>query len=268
MRDAKLVVNEIEHLKKEYAIDTLEFYDLTAIVKKEWILDFCGELKKREITINWQLPSGTRSEALDEETLKAIYESGCKLLVYAPESGSEKTLVKIKKKIKLEKLNRSIKNALKIGHTVKINLIIGFPEEGIKDIYETIWYGIKMAWIGVHDCNFAVFTPYPGSELYEELLKRKKIEEPSDQYFKNLLVQFDLTIQKSYCENISGIHLSILRTIALSFYYLTAYIFHPIRILRLIRIFYNEKFQAESVFEQRIFDIIQRRRLLKNLNNI
>jgi hypothetical protein len=42
-----------------------------AIVKKDWTLAFCGEIKRRGLKFTWQLPSGTRSEAMDAETLKA-----------------------------------------------------------------------------------------------------------------------------------------------------------------------------------------------------
>jgi radical SAM superfamily enzyme YgiQ (UPF0313 family) len=227
----------------------------------EWILQFCSELKARNISINWQLPSGTRSEALDLDTLKAIYESGCKLLVYAPESGSEESLKAIKKKLKLSRLNESVKTALEIGHTVKINLIIGFPNENLGDVFKTIIYGVKMAWIGVHDCNFAVFTPYPGSELYRELVDEKIVMEPCDEYFKNLLVQFDLTVPISYSKFISGQSLAYLRIFALSAYYLTAYIRYPNRFFRLFRLLKRTKFQPESVFEQRVYDLVMRKKI-------
>ena len=263
MRNVDLVVDEIQWLISEYRIDTIEFYDLTAIVKREWILLFCMELKRRNININWQLPSGTRSEALDDDTLQAIYDAGCKLLVYAPESGSEKTLKQIKKKLKLNRLNESVQTALNIGHTIKINLIIGFPEEKIGDIFKTILYGIKMAWIGVHDCNFAVFTPYPGSELYRDLLNENKIMLPSDEYFKSLLVQFDLTVSISYCKSLSGRSLSFLRITALSVFYLVSYLRHPLRIIKLSRLFDKAKFIPTSVFEQRVFDLWMRRKLQK-----
>lgn len=267
MRNVKDVVDEIEFLIKKYNTNSIEFYDLTAIVKKEWILDFCNELDKRNINISWQLPSGTRSEALDFDTLSAIYRTGCDLLVYAPESGSENSLKMIKKKLKLKNLTKSAKTAVKIGHNVKINMIIGFPHETYKDVFKSIFYGIKMALIGVHDCNYATFTPYPGSEVYDELLNNKKIRKPSDSYFTDLLVQFDLTKATSYCDNISGRMLSLLRFVALSSYYITVYLRYPNRIFRILRIIFDRKFMPDSVFEQRISDIFARKKLLKENSN-
>ena len=62
------------------------------------MIEFCKALKKENINLEWSLPSGTRSEALDREVLQALSEANLKYLVYAPESGSKKTLIDIKKK--------------------------------------------------------------------------------------------------------------------------------------------------------------------------
>ena len=50
MRDPKEIVDEIEWLMKEYKANDFEFFDLTAIIKKSWILEFCNEIKKRNLT--------------------------------------------------------------------------------------------------------------------------------------------------------------------------------------------------------------------------
>jgi len=75
-----------------YGCNSIEFYDLTAIVKKKWILEFAAEIERRNLEIVWQLPSGTRSESIDEEVISATAKTGLKFMVYAPESGSARTL--------------------------------------------------------------------------------------------------------------------------------------------------------------------------------
>jgi anaerobic magnesium-protoporphyrin IX monomethyl ester cyclase len=91
MRSVGDVVDEIaDHIKK-YRVNSINFYDLTAIVKRDWILAFIAELEHRDIHITWQLPSGTRSESLDDEVIKGLARTGCEFLVYAPESGSQRS---------------------------------------------------------------------------------------------------------------------------------------------------------------------------------
>ncbi|HZP76553.1 MAG TPA: radical SAM protein [Pseudolabrys sp.] len=265
MREPKDVVDEFEFLVKEYGARSVEFFDLTAIVKKEWILAFCNELKKRKLDVSWQLPSGTRSEALDDDTLQAIYDTNCRLLVYAPESGSEESLKLIKKKLKLDRLTQSARTAVKIGHTVKINLIIGFPHEKLRHVISTVLYGIKMAWYGVDDCVLSIFTPYPGSELYVQLRKADMIAPPSDAYFRELLVQFDMTKSTSHTPYISGAALAFWRFAGTAGYYLTAYLCHPRRIVRLLKsLMKGGRFEPNNVFEQRMYDLIVRLKLARS----
>ena len=75
------------------------FQDLTAIIKKEWIKAFCEEVIKRKLNITWQLPTGTRSEAIDDEIARLLKKSGMTSMAYAPESGSEETRKFIKKRM-------------------------------------------------------------------------------------------------------------------------------------------------------------------------
>ncbi len=264
MRDPKEIVDEIEWLIKEYKANDFEFFDLTAIIKKDWILDFCNELKKRNINnITWQLPIGTRSEVLDEETLKALYESGCAFICYAPESGSEKSLNMIKKRVKLDRLVKSIKSAVKVGHTVKLNFILGFPHETLLDCLKSVFFGVYCSLrFGVSDVIYSMFSPYPGSELFEKLKKEKKIN-VDDDYFKKLMVYMDFTQSQSYCENVSSKMLIFLRFIGFALSYLAIYLSRPIRIYRFLKNFFRKDFFPNNLFEQRIYDFYIRLKLIK-----
>jgi len=258
MRDPVDVADEIAFLVREYDANSIDFFDLTAIVKKDWTLDFCNELKRRGLDITWQLPSGTRSEALDEETLTALYETGCSLITYAPESGSEQVLKDIKKKLKLPNIIESIRMAKRIGHTVKINLVIGFPDDTLKSVLETVWFSVKMAAFGADDCNIAVFSPYPGSELYNRLLAEGKLPPPNDDYIISLLTYFDFTKTASYCERVSGRTLTFYRLLTLVLFYSTAYLLHPRRIARALKSLRSDRFQPGNVLEQRLYDVVMR----------
>ena len=266
MRDPKEIVDEIKWLIKEYEANDFEFFDLTAIIKKNWILEFCNELKKREINnITWQLPIGTRIEALDEETLKALYDSGCAYICYAPESGSQKSLNIIKKRIKIDRLIESIKTAVKIGHTVKLNFIIGFPHETLIDCLKSVFFGIYCSLrFGVSDVIYSMFSPYPGSELYEKLKKEKKLN-IDDNYFKKLMVYMDLTQAQSYCEHVTGKILTFLRFIGFFFSYIAIYLSRPIRIYRFFKNFFQKKFFPNNLFEQRIYDYYVRLKLNRQI---
>lgn len=267
MREVKDVVDEIEYNIQKYRITGVDFYDLTAIVKKEWILALICELKQRQIRITWQLPSGTRSEALDRDVLLGLLETGCKFIVYAPESGSQRTLKTIKKRIKLDRMVQSIQTALNFGLIVKVNFIIGFPSETRMDICKTLFLAWKLALFKTDDCNISSFAPYPGSELFRDLESKGIFGAIDKDYFEGLITQFDLTIPKSFCKNVAGMEIMFYRIMGMGLFYLLSYAGSPSKLLRLIKILtghFSDK--PHSLFEQRALDFVEIRRRLKPQN--
>lgn len=227
------VVDEIESHIHRYAITNVDFEDLDAFIKRDWILAFCRELERRELRITFQLPSGTRSEALDHEVLEALWRSGCRNLVYAPESGSEETLARIKKRVHLDRMLDSMRTALDLGIVAKVNMIIGFPFERRRDIFATLRLCLRMAWLGVEVPLFP-FCPYPGSALYADLRARNRIPEPSNAYFASLGFM-NLTGVTSVCEHVAPLELAFYRSAGMAVFIALRYIRHPSRVLRTLR---------------------------------
>ncbi|MEO6025365.1 MAG: radical SAM protein [Candidatus Binatia bacterium] len=231
-RSPALVVDEIEDFVRRYRAENFDFYDLTAIIERDWILEFCRLLDARQLHITWQLPSGTRSEALDEETLRAMYRSGCRNVSYAPESGSPRTLQAIKKKVKLERLEASMRAAVRAGLNVKANILIGFPDESIEDLRETLRFVVRMARIGVHDASVWTFSPYPGSELFDGLRAAGKLPRLDDDYYAALLSYSDISGATSYATALDSKQLQRYRLAGLLLFYGASYLTHPARPVR------------------------------------
>jgi len=260
MRPVSDVVDEIEDHIKEFGANSIDFYDLTAIVKRDWIIQFIAELDRRNLNITWQLPSGTRSESLDEEVIQGLARTGCEYLVYAPESGSKRTLEMIKKRVNLDNLEKSIRIAVKNGIITKVNFIIGFPFETRREILETLRFVLKLALIKVDDCNITMFSPYPGSELFRELYEEGAIGEIDDEYFALLMTQFDFTIARTFCRAVNPWEIVLYRVAGMSLFYGLSYLRAPGKIVRLITSVFRSRFQPHSLFEQRIFDFAVRAR--------
>src|SRR5688500_14598894 len=149
-RNPDQVLDEIEAYQERYGATNFDFYDLTAIVKRSWIIEFTDRIRERNLKFTWQLPSGTRSEAIDEEVCRRLYESGCRNMSYAPESGSPEVLKRIKKVVKLDKLEASVLGAVRNKLNVKLNIIMGFPNESRKELGQTVRFLARMGLAGVH----------------------------------------------------------------------------------------------------------------------
>ena len=259
MRKPALVVDEIEHYMNEYGAENIDFMDLTAICRKSWVLEFCEEIRNRSLSFTWQLPSGTRTEALDEECIAAMASTGCMNVTLAPESGSKRTLEDIKKRVKLPRVYETIRHAKKHGLYVKCNLMLGFPKETRWDILQTLWANLRFAFMGVDDVGLYLFSPYPGSELFTYLQMTRKIEELDDSYFEGLMIFMGLGKSSNICENVGPRELGFYRFIGMSMFYGLSYLLHPSHILRSIR---NYKIsRSDTVFEERLFAAFRRLRI-------
>ena len=196
------------------------------------------------------MPSGTRSEALDPEVTRLMAETNCKYLVYAAESGSQKILRSIKKKVDLTNMISSMKRAKQNGLSLRCNLMLGFPNEDRVDVFKTLIFQIKLAIIGVDDAPLYAFSPYPETELFKDLINKKRIK-VTDEYFQSLACQMDLSKSSNLCEKIGPKELGLYRIIGMSLFYILSYLLYPRRIIRSIRnIFFT--FKTDTVFEQRV----------------
>jgi len=261
LRDPDDVIAEIKSYKERYNVTSLQLYDLTAITKKSWTIDFCNKLLQHKINLNWSLPSGTRSEALDHESLRLIKQSGCNYLAYAPESGSPRTLSKIKKKIKLPRLTESVLEAKRQGLVLRTNLIIGFPHETRYDVYLTIKYGLKLAIHGVDEVNINIFSPYPGTEIYNELQQGGSIILNDSYLFglTSLNSDFTQTNLLTFNPHMGTRELAYYRILFMLMNYAIGYLFYPSRILRTVKNVFLASHSAVTVFEHRLKDMLNRR---------
>jgi anaerobic magnesium-protoporphyrin IX monomethyl ester cyclase len=207
-RDPIKVVDEIESYVKRYGAGNFPFQDLTAIIQKDWIKTFCQELIRRNLSIQWQLPTGTRSEAIDPEVARLLKASGMTSMAYAPESGSDLTRRLIKKKMTAAKLFESIDAAADAGLNVAAWLVIGFPHDRPEHLAENLPFLDELARHGVSDIGVAFYMALPGTELFNSLYDagRLKIDR---KYFRHILDALTPVPSQSYCDALSRTDLAI-----------------------------------------------------------
>ena len=233
-RDPASVADEIESYMETYQANDFQFQDLTAIVRKDWIIAFCNEIRKRKLDITWQLPVGTRSEAIDAEVAETLVASGCHQITYAPESASKRILSVIRKKVRLERLEESARGSLKAGMTVCLFTILGFPQEELSDIRKTMKWLRHMARMGVQEAYVSTFVPLPGTELFREMNKTSRMV-IDDEYCYWMTGATSFFAVRSWNPLFSDSRLRFFKLFAFLQFYLVSYLYHPRRIWRRIR---------------------------------
>jgi anaerobic magnesium-protoporphyrin IX monomethyl ester cyclase len=260
MRTPEDVLEEVKKMYYNFSVTNFDFYDLTAIIKREWILEFCDLLIKEGLKITWQIPAGTRSEAIDMEVAQKLYNSGCRNITYAPESGSKETLKRIKKKVNLDNMLRSINDSYKSNMNVKLNIIVGFPDETLYEMFLTLVFLVKASYYGAHDASPGIFSPYPGSELFDQLEMDGSLK-LGDPYFTQIALAESFTKFKSYNKKYPKWVVFMISYLGFFLFYSSNYIFRPIRFFRLIKNAFTGN--AESRGEWALQETIKRIRMQK-----
>ncbi len=257
-RSPKDVADEIEFYKAHYRADNFDFYDLTAILKKDWIKQFCQELIDRKLNITWQLPAGTRSEAIDKDVARLLALSGHRNLVYAPETGSEAMLKNIKKKVHLGRMAESMRGAIDQGISIKLNMIFGFPDEKRADIFRSMVFLAKMAWLGVDDVTVSTFVAYPGSEMFRQLQASGRIPQENDDFYYALIGYGDAKNLTSFAEHLGSRELLIYRLGGMALFYGLSYIFRPSRVFQTL--WHIWRHDHHTRIEKAVDELLNRRR--------
>jgi anaerobic magnesium-protoporphyrin IX monomethyl ester cyclase len=235
-RSVANVVDEIEYNVAAFGANDFHFEDLTAIVRKDWIVAFCKEIVDRglEGKITWQLPSGTRSEAIDIEVMTWMKRAGAKILSYAPESGSERMLKLIKKRISLKHMMEAARDAVKCKMSLQANFVLGHHEETLKDTLQTYLFLIHCAWVGFTEVHLACFYPLPNTEDWEKLRAKGKLPEYSDELFLQIFQGADPLRPISWNEKFSDRQMQALILFGYALFYGSAWLFRPWRFVQLV----------------------------------
>ena len=264
-RSPASVIAEMKRYQSEFNTTNFDFYDLTAIVKKQWIVDFATQLVEEMPGITWQLPSGTRSEAIDAEVSGLLFASGCKNMNYAPESGNPLILKRIKKKVDLDRMLESMRHASAHGIGVKSNILMGFPGERKRDLIPTFRFLAQMALTGADDVACFAFCPYPGSELFEELHREGKVE-LDHSFLESMVCYTDPMKARSHSVYMSDAFLRFITHFGMAFFYAVCFTRRPWKAYRVFRNLFITK-TPETKLESALWRRLHKRDALKVLDS-
>jgi radical SAM superfamily enzyme YgiQ (UPF0313 family) len=146
---------------KEYWPNVKEFFfdDDTFNIQKARTIELCSKLKN--VGITW---SCTSRVTTDYETLKAMKDAGCRLLIVGYESGDQQILKNIKKGATVERARQFTKDCHKLGLKVHGDFILGLPGETKETIRKTIDFAKEL---DVETIQVSLAHAYPGTELYD-----------------------------------------------------------------------------------------------------
>lgn len=170
-RSPENIVAELKECVEKYNIKNFLFWSDIFNFNREWTLELCQKIIESGLKITWS--SNTRADTMDDEMAKMMYKSGCRLVSIGVESGSQKMLDNIGKKITLDDIRNTVKILKKNKIKIYNYFVIGLPWETEETVEETIKFAIEL------DSNFISFytaTPLPGTKYFAYAMLNKLVE--------------------------------------------------------------------------------------------
>jgi hopanoid biosynthesis associated radical SAM protein HpnJ len=164
LRSTDDIVNECRYVKENFpGLKEIFFDDDTFNYQKARTIELCGKLK--ELKMTW---SCTSRVTTDYDTLKAMKEAGCRLLIVGYESGDQQILKNIKKGATIDMARRFTANCKKLGLIIHGDFIVGLPGETRETIRKSIDFAKEL---NVETIQVSIAHPYPGTEFYDHVKK-------------------------------------------------------------------------------------------------
>ncbi len=205
-RPPEQVIEDIRIIKSKpyFRGKPMRFWDENFFVDKKRAEKIVDMMIEQDLIIPWETTMRTdyiKADFINDEFLAKLKKSGCYLLSFGAESGSNEILKKIDKDIKREDILNSAKMCVKHKIIPQYSFMVGLPGETIKDIKLTLSLINELVKIspkvypvrnfandiegdareqfnkqsrvsnGVQILGPQAFRPYPGGTLYEECLK-------------------------------------------------------------------------------------------------
>lgn len=165
LRSVEKVLEEVDYLAG-LGFTHITVDDDTLTLDRHRVLAFCEGMKARR-GLTWNCTS--RADAMDRELITAMKAAGCIKIAFGVESGSQRVLDAIGKKITVAQARECFRLAREAGLPSQAFFMVGHPEETAEDIAATEAL--------IHELRpdllfLSVASPLPGTR-YHEIFKRE-----------------------------------------------------------------------------------------------
>jgi len=147
------VIEEVRQVRS-LGYRSIYFIDLEFCLDRERTLKLCAGL--RRVGITWCCQ--TRVDDVDEEMLRQMAVSGCRLIHFGVESGAPAIRERVKKNITTVQTENAVRWARSAGIATACFFLFGFPGESLADRIETEKLARKL---NPAYASFHRVTPYP-----------------------------------------------------------------------------------------------------------
>lgn len=171
-RSPENVLAEIDHLVKDYGVKEINIIDDNFTFLPQRVKEICDGLIKRNYDLDLKTGNGIRADRVTLPMLKHMRKAGFYLVAFGIESGNPDILKKMRKGETKEQITQAVSWAKQAGLLTEGFFMFGNEGEGKKEMLETIAFAKEL---DLNIAQFQVYTPVPGSPLYDKIARDGKV---------------------------------------------------------------------------------------------
>lgn len=175
------LVNEIECVIDEYSVALLKFVDPELNSSIQWVKDFCKEIIKRKVHVEFE--ANLHATLIDHEMLKLMKKANFRQIDIGVETGSPRMLKAIHKGTTIEQIKKVFKWSKEVGLLRRAYLMVGFPDETPEDVKLTFKLAEEL---DPDVVGMTILCPFPGTTLYDSNLYKEVDWSKADEYRNDL----------------------------------------------------------------------------------
>ena len=161
------IASEIEELKSDYAIEEIAFQDETFFTHPARIDQLASEFLTRRIDAGWTATlRADQASRMGERLFAKCVSAGLRRVMIGVESGSQQTLDRLKKDLRLPQVLAAAAMCVRHDVGVIFNFIVGFPGEDDDSIDATLRLAKQLR--AMHprfETPIFYYRPYPGNPI-------------------------------------------------------------------------------------------------------
>jgi anaerobic magnesium-protoporphyrin IX monomethyl ester cyclase len=165
-RSPSNVVDEVEETLS-FGYDRIHFGDDVFTLRKDRIIAVCDEILRRGLRFSWECLG--RVDSIDREAARAMRAAGCNRIFFGIESGSERVLSLMNKKITPARARGAVEAARAEGIRTGAFFILFYSGDSDDSVLETLRFAVSLP---LDYLSFSLPYPIPGTALHERVKDR------------------------------------------------------------------------------------------------
>ncbi|HCP46105.1 MAG TPA: hypothetical protein DIU15_08695 [Deltaproteobacteria bacterium] len=160
----EVAADKVVALNHKYGAREIAFVDDDFVVGKDWIYDFCSELRRRKSPVSWTCY--VRASQVDASIFHAMKSAGCHQVLMGMEVLDNDILRQLTKDLTVASCGEAVRAAHKAGVWVIGLFMVGVPGTNPQSVWNTVEHALSQE---VDVAVFSLYRPPPGSPAFEAL---------------------------------------------------------------------------------------------------